>query len=189
MLINEIIEYVKNNNLILGLKLENVNSIQKINELKIYHHFNLFSEREKLELKKILNSKIIFKPDDEFEILPFPVRNSKFNNYVIMFNGEKILFYRKDNLKKLELYESVESPIIKIKKIALKKLPFLKENYKYLQIVYPWINEDEIIKLYKDWNMFIEKEKIKKFVGNIYFSYFMEVGYEPSRTSSPSSRC
>ncbi len=180
MLISEIIKFVKNENFLLGIKLENVNFIERINVLKIYYYFKLIKEYEKIKIIKLLNSEIKFVDESKFEILPFPVRNSKFNNFVILFNGKKIYFYRKNNIKKIEIYEHFKSPINEIKKITLKKLPFLEENYKYLQIVFPWDSKEKMKKLYDEWNLFREEKNIKKFVGDIYFSYFMEVGYEPS---------
>ncbi len=181
MIIENPFEKVKNINLILGFKFENIEFFKDGSFIEIFSYHSLFRNKEKEIIKNIMKKNIFFKNVEKFSILPFPVRNSKFNNFVIIYNGKKMIYYQKNKPEKKEVLNiSKEEPFFILKGIIRKKLEFLIENYKYIQIVFPWIKEDEMIKYYSLWNNFREKENIKKFVGNIYFSYFMEVGYEPS---------
>ena len=179
-----IFNQIKVNDFLIGIKFENINQLKIDKNLLIYCNNNLFTEMEKLELKKILKKDIKFFEDELFDYLPFPVRNSKFNNFVLIYNGKNLILYQKNKPENLEKFEISENPLEDIKKISLKMLLFLKENYKYLQIVFIWDKLNIMKDFYYKWNKFREEKKLKKFIGDIFFSYFMEVGYEPSSPSS-----
>ncbi len=180
-MIENIFEKIKNFNFYLGIKFENINFIRFNSHIKLECYKELFYRQEILEIEKFLQKGIEIIKTDKFNLLPFPVRNSKFFNFVLMYNGINIIFFQKNNLHFYEKYEINSDPIDLAKKIAIKKLPFLKENYKYMQLVFPWSDIETMKKYYLIWNKFRDK----KFIGDIHFSYFLEVGYEPS--SSPSS--
>ena len=179
MVDKNIFEYVKAKDLILGLKFENIEGIMENSDLRIIHHNDLFSRWEKEKLTKIFNKNIIFQDTKLKNIYPFPVRNSKYNNFVLLYNGKKFFYFRKDMPSKMEVFYSKGDPIEEIKKVITSKLSELIEQYKYVQIVFPWINNKLMEKYYNSWQNFLSKNN-KKHIGNIHFSYFMEVGYEPS---------
>ncbi len=176
MVDKNIFNYVKSKNLILGLKFENIEGLMdKNHNLKIINHYNLFSVEEKEKLKEILNKNISFHEVKNKHILPFPVRNSKYNNFVLLYNGIKFFYFRKDIPSKMEIFYSKGDPLNEAKNIIKSKLFELTKQYKYVQILFPWLKNNLMKIYYNSWQNFLNKH-----IGNIYFSYFMEVGYEPS---------
>ena len=181
-----IFEKVKKCDFLTGIKFENINFLKFSGyKIEIFCPKNLLNEKDLFILEKTFMKKVELKIQDKFYILPFLVRNSKFNNFVIIYNFKNLILYQKNNLKNFEKYDIEKDILSKLIEISLKKLPFLEESYKYLQIVFPWLTKKEMENFYKKWNDFREKKNVKKHIGNIHFSYYMEVGYEPS--SSPSS--
>jgi len=185
-LISEIFTNIRSIDTLLGLKFDNINAL-KMSEgvLKIDCSKDILKQSEINRVKDIIaanfNCKDIIFTYQEFKIVyPYPVLNSKFNNFitkVIFDNGKFILqFYQKDSGKFYEStiydYVSVEDFLDHLKSFAVEKLPLLADLYRFNQIVLPFYNflTQDILYITDQWISFISKKGLSKNFDKLYFS-------------------
>ncbi len=184
-LISDIFKKFRNINLLLAIKFENINSLKLENNciyISFYKHlFNLndINEIEKIFKESFKVKNIIFLQDKEKLTYPYPVVNSKFNNFItrIAINNKIIIeFFQKDNRRYYEKltynYSSIDNFLEFLQKFTLNKIELLEKLYRYNQIVLPFKHFNTRINyIVSNWNDFLLKNNIVKFVDTIYFSF------------------
>jgi hypothetical protein len=185
-LISDIFKNIRKLNILLGVKFENINLLKSENKfLYVSYYEDLFKPDEIILLKDILSlhlpvEKVVFLQDKEKILYPYPVLNSKFNNFITRVSIQKrkffLEFFQKNNKKYYEQTESYflyfEKIIEHIEEYTLEKVPLLEELYRYNQVILPFNFFEKHIKFIDEkWQNFLEKNKIAKFVDKIYF-YF-----------------
>ncbi len=184
-LISDIFEKLRDIDIIIGVKFENINSL-KISENILYISFyrGLFGFNEINYIKEILfdNFNITeakFQQDKEKILYPYPVVNSKFNNFITEISIEQneyiLEFFQKDNKKHYEkckhAFRNINEFLTYLSNYTLKKVNLLEELYRYNQVILPFeLFEEEIAYITEKWESFRRKENIIKFVDKIYFN-------------------
>ncbi len=173
-------------NLELAVKFENINCLEILdNKLKIKYFNELFTDIEikkfKNIFKKNLDKETIFIKEDKKLSYPYPVLNSKFNNFltVISENKEKqncfkLEFFQKNNGKYYEkrLISSYDTDdfLNILKNFATEKLVLLEKLYRYHQIILPLeIFQSHIDFITEIWTTYLYDKHINKFTDKIYF--------------------
>lgn len=183
-LIGDIFEKLREIDIELAIKFDNINALKiEENILNVKSCNNLFHDSEKEELRKIFIKNLSIRDtnfiSENYKILyPYPVQNSKFNNFVTIISIEEnnfnLKFFQKDNKKYFESfslnYTSLDDFMFNLMAFTLGKIELFENLYRYSQIILPFKFFKSNIKYINDkWKTFLLKEKITKYVDKIYF--------------------
>ncbi len=183
-LIGDIFEKLREIDIELAIKFDNINALKiEENILNVKSCNNLFHDSEKEELRKIFIKNLSIRDtnfiSENYKILyPYPVQNSKFNNFVTIISIEEnnlnLKFFQKDNKKYFESfslnYTSMDDFMFNLTDFTLGKIELFENLYRYNQIILPFKFFKSNVKYINDkWKTFLLKEKITKYVDKIYF--------------------
>ena len=183
-LIGDIFTELRKIDIYTAVRFENINSVEiSENKLVVKYFNNVLLPKDTQILKKIFKRFIgvkdtVFLPEDRKIKYPFPVLNSKFNNFITKFshngNMATIEFFQKNNHNRYEKkdfkYNSLDSFLKFLKFYTLDKVELLENLYRYNQIILPYETfGNNIPDINKDWGEFLTVNKIGKFVDKIYY--------------------